>query len=322
MPTTHSRAPALRRASVDRPGRTPLRRISGPMTASSAARRGRDPPLQLAAGPGIVGRSLLGDTYATIAEGGELRAEWTWSPSRRVVGPAPPGGASRRTSPLPRLVRLHRRRGRGRTAAGRTLHAEYSLLLPPGWREEPDVRAAAEALMAAVRPPASAAVERYRYTWTADGPLPARTGRLVCRPEPDDSVFRGVVRRVEEGSLDAHDVNEIAETAGTVPSRGPRLLARCLPRGTGGAWPTPRPARWRAPHPHPQPVGPCIGYIGVLPEQRGHGYAYDLLVDCTQDLVERGATRIAAATDQGNFPMAAHFATMGYPVTEERIDFI
>ncbi len=69
------------------------------------------------------------------------------------------------------------------------------------------------------------------------------------------------------------------------------------------------------------PSGPCIGFIGVVPEQRGHGYARDLLAECTHYLAERGAEFIAAATDQGNFPMAAHFANAGYPVVRERVNF-
>ncbi|WP_141726671.1 GNAT family N-acetyltransferase, partial [Actinacidiphila rubida] len=74
--------------------------------------------------------------------------------------------------------------------------------------------------------------------------------------------------------------------------------------------------------PAENPGGPCIGFIAVVPEYRGRGYAYDLLLECTHDLVDRGATRIAAATDQGNFPMAAAFAKAGYPITQERVNFV
>jgi ribosomal protein S18 acetylase RimI-like enzyme len=70
------------------------------------------------------------------------------------------------------------------------------------------------------------------------------------------------------------------------------------------------------------PGGFCVGFIGVLPEQRGHGYAHDLLVECTHDLVGHGATEISAATDQGNAPMAAHFAKAGYPVSQERVNLV
>ncbi|ELS55486.1 hypothetical protein STVIR_3581 [Streptomyces viridochromogenes Tue57] len=52
------------------------------------------------------------------------------------------------------------------------------------------------------------------------------------------------------------------------------------------------PAGSHIPAHHPQ--GPCIGFIGVLPEHRGHGYAYDLLAEC------------------------AHFAKAGHPVVRER----
>ena len=69
------------------------------------------------------------------------------------------------------------------------------------------------------------------------------------------------------------------------------------------------------------PAGPCVGFIGVVPEQRGHGYAYDLLAECTHFLVERGAEFVTAATDHGNFPMAANFTKARYPVVRERINF-
>ncbi len=70
------------------------------------------------------------------------------------------------------------------------------------------------------------------------------------------------------------------------------------------------------------PNGPCIGFIGVVPEARGHGYGYDLLVECTRFLVERGAESIAGATDRGNTPMAAAFARAYHPVAQERIDLV
>ena len=36
---------------------------------------------------------------------------------------------------------------------------------------------------------------------------------------------------------------------------------------------------------------------------------------------EQGAAFVTAATDRGNFPMAANFAKAGYPVVRERINF-
>ena len=67
---------------------------------------------------------------------------------------------------------------------------------------------------------------------------------------------------------------------------------------------------------------PVIGYVAVLPEQRGHGYAYDLLVEATRLLVAEGADRIIANTDVTNLPMAATFAKVGYPVSDHRIDLV
>jgi ribosomal protein S18 acetylase RimI-like enzyme len=67
------------------------------------------------------------------------------------------------------------------------------------------------------------------------------------------------------------------------------------------------------------PTSAVIAYVGVVPEQRGHGYAYDLLVEATHLLVERGAEQIVADTDATNTPMAATFARAGYPITGERV---
>jgi RimJ/RimL family protein N-acetyltransferase len=62
-----------------------------------------------------------------------------------------------------------------------------------------------------------------------------------------------------------------------------------------------------------------IGYVGVVPEQRGHGYAGGLLAEGTSFLVGQGADRIVADTDTGNRPMAAAFGRAGYRVTARRI---
>ncbi|MER5969882.1 GNAT family N-acetyltransferase [Streptomyces sp. NPDC002055] len=278
--------------------------------------------------PGLVGRAVLGDTYGMAADGGQYRPEWTWVALRDGVVVARAAWWAKPGDDEPIALDwfdFTDHEAAVQLLCAAPLHAEYSLLLPPGWRDEPDVRAAAEARTAA----AEAAglrklVERYRYTWTPDCPLPERTGRLECRPEPDDDGIRGVVRRIQQGSLDAHDLNDIAthgragavEELLTVLSRlpSPRDWWRVAYDAAGEMVGFHVPAR--------HPSGHCIGFIGVLPEQRGHGYAYDLLVECTQDLVARGATRIVAATDRGNFPMAEHFATAGYPVSEERVDFV
>lgn len=280
---------------------------------------------------GLVGRSLLGHTFATLDAGGEFRPEWSWVALRdgKVVARAAWWGKPGDDKPL-FLDWFDFADGEAEAAAellrAAPPHAEFDLLLPPGWRGQPAVRAEAEAVMAA----AEAAglrklVERYRYTWTAGrDALPARTGRLVCRPEPDDAAFRAVMARIMTDTLDAHD-RRMLDTAG---------LDAALDETLGGLDLLAHASEWRQVAysregevvglhvPAENPVGACVGFIAVVPEQRGHGYAYDLLVECTHDLVDRGATAIAAATDQGNFPMAANFARAGYPITQERVDFV
>ena len=55
-----------------------------------------------------------------------------------------------------------------------------------------------------------------------------------------------------------------------------------------------------------------IYYMGVLPEQRGNGYAYDLLCKNTQLLQELGVWRIFCDTDIENAPMIATFERARY----------
>lgn len=59
-----------------------------------------------------------------------------------------------------------------------------------------------------------------------------------------------------------------------------------------------------------------------MPEARGHGYGYDLLVETTHVLADEGATSVAGATDRGNTPMAAAFARAGHRIVQERIHLV
>jgi RimJ/RimL family protein N-acetyltransferase len=66
-----------------------------------------------------------------------------------------------------------------------------------------------------------------------------------------------------------------------------------------------------------------VGFIGVVPEQRGHGYVDDLLGQCTRLLVEHGAVRIVGGTDLTNSPMAAALRRAGYTESEQiRLDLV
>ncbi len=202
---------------------------------------------------------------------------------------------------------------------------ELEINLPGGWREDTGLSAAAEARFAAARAAGyELLVERFLYRWTPEQGLPERPDRLRFSAEPDDAVFFDALRRIHSVTLDAHAIKAIEE--GGVDRAAQEELDFFH-------WcPSPR-EWWRTAYtpegelagihiPAHNPSGPTIGFIGVVPEQRGRGYAYDLLADCTHHLVEQGAEFISGATDRPNFPMAANFAKAGFPVVRERINFV
>lgn len=55
-----------------------------------------------------------------------------------------------------------------------------------------------------------------------------------------------------------------------------------------------------------------IGYIGVLPEQRGHRYVDDLLAKAHHVLQEADVLEMYCDTDSENFPMIGAFQRAGY----------
>lgn len=201
---------------------------------------------------------------------------------------------------------------------------ELEVNLPGGWRNETDLRAGAEARFAAARAAGyELLVERFLYRWTPERGLPERPGRLRFSAEPDDTVFFEALRRIHSVTLDGHALRAIEE--GSLDQAAQEELDFFH-------WcPSPR-EWWQIAHtpegdlagihiPAHNPSGPITGFIGVVPEQRGRGYAYDLLAECTHLLVEQGAEFVSGATDQGNFPMVANFAKAGFPVISERINF-
>ncbi|WP_158889403.1 GNAT family N-acetyltransferase [Amycolatopsis anabasis] len=274
--------------------------------------------------PGLVGFAAFGGRY----DKQNYRPEWTWVALRgdTVVARAAWWGGPDDDEPVT-LDWFDFTDADAGTALLRTapLPTEYELRLPPGWRDDPAVRAAAEARIgAAGRAGLTPLVERYRYRWTREHGLPPRPRRLEFRPEPDDSVILDVFRRLHRGSLDAHARRTIAASGLDAAAREDLGYLRWMPSPRD--W-------WRLAYsPAGDLVGlaapchhysdPVIGYIGVVPEHRGHGYAYDLLVEATHLLVEHGADRIVAGTDVTNTPMAAAFAKAGYPVEQHRIDLV
>ncbi|WP_285762093.1 GNAT family N-acetyltransferase, partial [Nocardiopsis ansamitocini] len=269
--------------------------------------------------PGLVGFAAFGDTYASMAAAGEYRPDWSWVALREgvVVARAAWWGGPQDTEPkVLDWFDFTDAEAAVRLLAEAPLRTQYTLKLPPGWRHDPQVKREADVRVAAARAAGlRPLVERYRYRWTPECGVPRRPGRLGFRPEPDDSVFFELFRRINTGSLDAHVRKTIEESGleASVQQEMDYLLWMPSPR----EW-------WRVAFAGDEPVGvsvpsrnygdPLIGYIGVVPEHRGNGYAYDLLVEATHLLAAEGVDRIVAGTDVTNTPMAATFARAGYPV--------
>ncbi len=67
---------------------------------------------------------------------------------------------------------------------------------------------------------------------------------------------------------------------------------------------------------------PIVDYVGVVPEQRGHGYANDLLAMGTSIMQAEGAERIRGDTDRENHAMSKAFVRMGYNQFRTARDYV
>ncbi|MFF3667176.1 GNAT family N-acetyltransferase [Microtetraspora malaysiensis] len=276
--------------------------------------------------PATVGMAWAGRDYLETVKAAQYRPEWTWVALRggEVVGRAAwwGGPADRRPLTLDWLDFGTDIEVGAALLRAAPFIADYCLVLPPGWREDPEVRAAADLrIAAATRAGMELMVERLNYLWTPAAGLPPRPRRLEFRPEPDDEVILDVIRRTHVGTFDAHARAEMARGGVDASARdeleflhwmpSPRTWWHLAFTGDGRLVGLAVPGRNHA--------RPTIGYIGVVPEQRGHGYGYDLLAEATHILADAGALEIGADTDVGNTPMAAAFARAGYPVVQERV---
>jgi RimJ/RimL family protein N-acetyltransferase len=202
------------------------------------------------------------------------------------------------------------------TAAGGPV-PDFHLMLPGDWRgQHAVVTALTWRWEAAVRAGLTEELERLRFEWTKAAGVPATEGRLTFRAEPDDEVFVELFRAVLEGSLDATTTKAASALGPQTQARLDVAFYRDKMHGDRDWW---RIAQTR----DGQPVGfgvpsrnaevPVVGYLGVLPEHRGHGYIGDILAEITRILVaEAGADTIQADTDLANQPMAAAFERAGY----------
>ncbi|MBP2322303.1 RimJ/RimL family protein N-acetyltransferase [Kibdelosporangium banguiense] len=275
--------------------------------------------------PDVVGFAVFGRTYLDYFSKNEYRPEWTWVALRgdRVVARAAWWAGPEDSEPLTLdwLDFEDPDAGEALLKAA-PFTAEYCLALPPGWRDDPMTLAAGVArIEVAQRAGMKPLVERLRYTWTPADGVPERPGRLEFREEPDDEVIVDVLSRIQQGSLDAHKVADLKRMSPEEAARDElkELYWYPAPREWWKLAYTPAGELVGITVPSKNYGGPVVGFIGVVPDQRGHGYAYDLLVECTHLLVEEGVDEIVAETDVTNYPMAANFKRAGYPITQERV---
>ncbi|GAB2631026.1 GNAT family N-acetyltransferase [Kribbella swartbergensis] len=202
---------------------------------------------------------------------------------------------------------------------------EYHFFLPADWKDRPDLVAElAPRRKAAEAAGLTGVTERLRYEWKPEYGLPPRSTRLRFEPA-DDEAFVDVFRQVSAGSLDAATAREIARLGVDGEARETLEVYKSMPN-SDRSW-------WRLAYesgagagkesgtagklvgfaiPSANQGGLTVGYLGVLPEHRGHRYSDDLLAEITHMLAELDAERITADTDFGNVPMARSFERVHY----------
>jgi RimJ/RimL family protein N-acetyltransferase len=302
-------------------------------TAANSADLARFAPLVVA----DPASALTIASYQARAAHGEYRPEWTWIAEADSDGPVLAAGiwwghsgaaapatldavythdsVSRDDRPVVAgelIAAAHRAFA---AAGGAT--PDFHLFLPGDWRGRHDVVTALTwRWQAALRAGLTEELERLRFEWRKTAGLPRDSGRLIYRAEPDDAVFEDLFRRVLDGTLDA-------TTRKTANAVGPRAQARLDVEfyrdkmvGDRGWW---RVAQTRDGEavgfgvPSRNTEFPVVGYLGVVPEHRGHRYVGDILAEITRVLVaEAGARTIHADTDLANQPMAKAFERSGY----------
>ncbi|MET9319888.1 GNAT family N-acetyltransferase [Streptomyces sp. NPDC003038] len=197
----------------------------------------------------------------------------------------------------------------------------YNISLPRDWRADPAMAGAvAWRREAAYKTGLTREIERLRYEWTPAAGTPEPTGRLVFREGTDEEFLNAFVR-LSAGSLDLHTRTELRSMDAEQLARDDIEFYLDCPGER--SW-------WRLAHlpdgtlagmaiPSATPYHRNVGYLGVVPEQRGQGLIDEILGEITRFHAAEGAERITATTDTVNTPMAAAFDRAGYRVSEIRL---
>ena len=164
-----------------------------------------------------------------------------------------------------------------------------------------------------------------RFRLDGVAPTPEQSTRLVFKPfaETGKELFINTIQRIMVGSFDQRDQEDPVklgvaqaalkffndlETYDPLPdwrylayTQAGDLVGLVVPSKIGSLY--------------------TIGYIGVVPEQRGHGYINDLLAKGTAILLAAGAPEIRTDTDVANAPMANAFRRAGYSHFADRREY-
>jgi len=260
--------------------------------------------------------------YADGVAGGGYRPEHTWIALRdgRVVGRAawllPPGAVGR---PWLERFDLAAEPEVGATLL-RAAHEAfggplpYYAALPAHWRRRPEVRAVAEAPMAAARLAGlTERGERLRCSW-AGTPLPATSGRYTFRPAADAAEIRALVARIAEP-----DVLTGAEIARMVA--GVDLATDPL------AWVSSPADAWRVATAAGEPAGlagtfgdacyPLLAWFGLLDP----GARPELLAEAVRALAGGGAREVIADVDSYRVAVLADLERTGFRQLRSRVLF-
>ncbi|QKW23507.1 GNAT family N-acetyltransferase [Kitasatospora sp. NA04385] len=203
---------------------------------------------------------------------------------------------------------------------------DYHLLLPSGWRDRPETAASvAWRRRAAEGAGLRLTAEQLRFERAADRPVPSLSNRLSFTPEPDDEIFVDLFRRCLSKSLDTTSTRKALRIGAEEHARDEIAFYRHGTRGRRSWW---RIARTTAGQvvgfaiPSHNSVVPVVGYLGVLPEFRGRGFAAEILAEATRVLAAetRGGV-IRAETNLSNHPVVAALELVGYRDRTRRLVF-
>ncbi len=159
--------------------------------------------------------------------------------------------------------------------------------------------------------------EKKRYVWQNSGALVRVRVRLQFRPMSDvgEDEFAMAVGQVTVGTLDREDRARVRKCGAAEAARWyMRILKEAKFEPTDwllGYLADGRLCGLVVPQRLDDKEG-TINYIGVVPELRGSGYGFDLLVKGTALLQERGFKTVVAETDSENLPFHAQLERAGY----------